>query len=432
MTTRAHLRPARVLAVLALTAPLAGTLMLSTAAPALAGSGSIKQPAADTVVTSGTRVTVEAAVTLGKGETATLKTVGPGSSNPVTAKQNTCTGLTCPSSQTYTLSQSPTVSADAANGEFTITLTGPGISSTRHFYTNFAPTAAPSNLAAAPVGRTEVDLSWSYAGTEPDKAGFEIAETHDGSTRTLSVPASACSGSTCGYSIDYAEPAQATTASYTYAVTALRSSGGCGSCGSVTRSEASSSASAQLVGPPPPPSPTPSPTGGTTGGTTGTTTGGTTTGGTTTGGTTGATTGGTTGTGTTTSGTTGGTTGSHSNGTTGTTTTAKPIVIPTLPPIVASRRAFALGFNKFSPSLGIPKLPPLPATTFPVTAPGSDTYQPVLPYANEPGKTTSILSSPAAVFTDFDSSKFAQCLAVALVLLACAAHVRVFLSHTED
>jgi hypothetical protein len=441
VTIRAYRRPARVFAVLALTAPLAGTLVGLTAVPAFASqSSSVSLSGAndgEVIASPGDArdVTVTGTITNTGSTTSGGTLVLDGPTDASGSAFHSSTGISGCTVGVLASSCSKSASAKflatqmttRANGHWTGTVNG---SATKGFYTNFKPTADPANLAAAANGRTEVDLSWSYSGTEPDKAGFEIVETHNGASQTLPrVPTSACSGSSCGYAITYPQPAVGTTESYSYTVTALRTSGGCGSCGDYTRSAASSSASAQLVGPPPPPSPTPtpSPTGGTTGGTTGSGSSG---------GTTGSGSGGTTGSGTsggTSGGTSSGSTGSHSGGTSGSTGATRPIVVPTLPPLVASRRAFALGFNKFSPSLGIPKLPPLPTVTFPVTAPGSDTYQPTLPYANQTKKTTNVLSSPIAEITSgIDTEQLMKLLAIGLVLLAGAAHVRVFLSRPVD
>ncbi|HUR50787.1 MAG TPA: hypothetical protein VMZ11_01565 [Mycobacteriales bacterium] len=445
--SRALRRPARIVGVLALTAPLAGALVLSTAAPASAAQSAkvtLDGAADGDVLSSAKDVTAIGSIT-NTGSTSSggqLVLEGPTNANGDPFK--TTTGISGCSVPTFGNSCSKSASASFSanqmsarrNGHWTATVNG---SVAKGFYTNFKPTADPSNLAAAAVSRTEIDLSWSYSGTELDKAGFEVVETHNGSGRSIFVPAGACNGSTCGYAVtDHDQPNVGTTEDYSYTVTALRSSGGCSSCGSYTRSGPSSSASAHLVGPPPPPSPTPSPTGGT--GTTGGTTSGGTTSGTTGSGSTGGATGGSTGGAT--GGATGGSTGStgHSTGgstgsgsSTGTGSAGKPVAIPTLPPVVASRKAFALGFNKFSPSLGIPKLPPLPATTFPVTAPSDDTYQPTLPYANQPKKTTSVLSAPiSAVTSRIDTAQLAKSIAVALLLLACAAHVRMFLSAQDQ
>lgn len=433
MTSPAHRRPARVLAVAALTAPLAATLLAATVSPAHASTSTTASVALSpnqTVLTSPTQMSAKGTITYKRTNTISDPTSGGGGSfyvygpdgfsknQPISSCSTGSLGTSCSSSTTLVVYASDM--QDRSNGPWPVKIKD--VTQTT-FYTNFPPTANPENLAAAANGTTEVDLSWSYGGTEPDKAGFEVVETQGSSTRTLTAPASACNGTSCGYAITYPAPAPNTTESFSYTVTALRSSGGCSSCGDYTRSAPSSSATAQLVGPPPPPSPTPTPSA--SGGTTGSTTGGST--GSTTGST--STTGGTTG-----SSTSGGTTGSHTSTGGSTSTAGKPIIIPTLPPLVASRRAFALGFNHFSPSLGIPKLPPLPATNFPVTAAGSEAYNPTLPYTPQPRKTTSVLSSPLAAITDsVDTAQLAKSLAVALILLVAAAHVRIFLSHgVED
>jgi hypothetical protein len=424
---------------------MAGVLLSATPSPAFAASGSITSPSTAAVYSDGTTsVVADATGSYNSGEHVKLATTdGPaGTDLSQNASATNCTTSLTRScaNKGWHLTYNVGVSSSRPNGKFTLTLSGSGLSSTRTFYTNFKP-GDPANFAAVANGRTQVDLSWSYSGPEPDsdKAGFEVTETHNGASRIVVVPTSACSGSTCGLSLTYPEPAVATTESYSYLVTALRDSGGCGSAcgGDFTRSANPKSASADLVGPPPPPSPTPTPSPG--GGTTGSTTSGTTG---STGGSTGSSTGGSTGT--STGGSTGGTTGAQGGATTGSKpgsgskgSTAKPIVVPTLPPLVASRRAFALGFNKFSPSLGIPKLPPLPATTFPVTAGENglgDVYQPTLPYKNSEGKkTTNVLSSPiAAITSSVDTEALVRGLAGCLILLAVAAHVRFFMSQPHE
>ena len=175
-----------------------------------------------------------------------------------------------------------------------------------------------------------------------------------------------CNGSLCSYALYYPSNNPGT---HSYQLSSTRTGAGCGSCASQVES-GKASASATLVNPPPPPpppptpTPTPSPT--PTGGTGGSTTGGSTTGGTTTGGSTG---------------------GSdrrhdrwHSTG--GSThgwqryrrwrgqadrQADAARRCPTA--IAAARRAFAIRFNAFSPSLGIPKLPPLPANFAPTGQP---------------------------------------------------------------
>jgi hypothetical protein len=407
--------------VLALALPLSTALIGIGAAPALAAGGSLSTNPTTSVITSGTSVSVQGTITSGTNATVLALSMPGGCSSGCSVTIDACTqkdNPLTPRTDETCYSRSKTLSASLTgrpNGKWTATLSG-GYAATKVFYTNFAPTADPTDLTAQGTGASRMDLTWSYAGTEPDPAGFRIS---DGQGNTFQVDPSACSGSACSYTAYYDNPTPGTY-SYTYAVTALRKSGGCDSCGTYTESGASNSAAGQLVTPQPPPSPTPTPSSGSSGGTTGGTTGSTT----------GGSTGGTTGSSTT----TGGTTGSHSTTSGGTTGSAsKPVAVPTLPPLVASRRSFALSFNHFSPSLGIPKLPPLPATKFPVTAAGSEAYNPTLPYTAQPRKTTSVLSSPIAAITDsVDPTKLATALAFALILLAAAAHVRVFLSHTAE
>jgi len=402
--------------VLALALPLTAVVVGSTAAPAFA-SGSITAPAAEAVYDDtnanpgGTSVAVKASVTVAPGKSAYLTVNGPGYSN----QQTHVTNNNIIGNQTSTLQVSITLLASRVNGKYTAVLSGDATGS-RSFYTSFGPTSTPSSVTAQGSGASRVDVQWSYSGTETDLAGFEISDGK-GSTFTASP-------SDRSYTALYDNPTPGTY-DYQYTVRAMRKSGNGGS--DIPSAWSSPQADAQLVTPQPPPSPTPTPSagGGTTGGTTGSTTGGTT--GASTGGTTGSTTGGT-------SSTTGGSTGGGSTTSGGSTGSAsRPVAIPTLPPLVASRRNFALSFNHFSPSLGIPKLPPLPATKFPVTAAGSEAFNPTLPYTAQPRKTTSVLTSPLAAFTDrVDTAKLATCLAFALILLAAAAHVRVFLSHDVE
>jgi hypothetical protein len=429
---RAHGRTARRIAVLALTAPLSAALVLTTAGPAAASSVAWTSPTPPNgEILSGSSVQLKATLSVSARESASASLkLTPPSGSSYSYGPWSCTGGTFGGAKCDSQMSPVNLNGDnRPNGAWTATING-GFA--RVFYTNFKPTADPANLAASAVGRTEVDLSWQYSGSEPDKAGFEIVETHNGASRSIIAPASSCSGSTCGYALTYEQPAYDTTETYSYSVTALRSSG-CSSCGDFTRSNTVSGATAQLVGPPPPPSPTPTPSDGSTGGTT---TGDTTTGstGSTTGstGSTTGTTGGTTTGGSSTGGaTTGGTTGGSS--TTGH-TAGKPIAVPSLPPIVASRKAFALGFNKFSPSLGIPKLPPLPAITAPTVGAGNDTYAPTLPYkgGSSTKKTTSVLSSPISAVTSLDTTQLANLIAIGLLLLVSAAHVRRFITATDD
>ncbi|MCW2500661.1 MAG: hypothetical protein JWN87_2337, partial [Frankiales bacterium] len=141
-------------------------------------------------------------------------------------------------------------------------------------------------------------------------------------------------------------------------------------------------------------------------------------------------------------GTTGGGTGGAATGGSTGGSNVKPGAKPTMPsltdPVVAQRRAFALSFNSFSPSLGIPKLPPLPNTLPSLSAAQplpNGTYLPQLPYKPQTEtKTRNILSStPLGRVTSLDEAGLAKSIAFALILVAAAAHLRRFLSsHVED
>lgn len=396
MTTRAPRALSRVLAVLALSAPMAAVVVAASTSPAFA-SGSFTSPAANAVFddtnakAAGDTVSVKADVTVAAGKSVTMTVVGPGYAGNQKL-DNSC--FSCITSTSGTITISVPIKAATANGEFTATLSGDA-TGTRNFYTNFKPTAVPSNVTATSSGTSQVDLTWSYAGTEPDLTGFTV---YDNNGNSDTVPTSACSNGTCSYTKSYDNPAPGTY-TYTFTVTALRSSGGCSGCGTYTESDKSApSNQVQLVTPQS--SPTPTPSASASGGTSAP------------GGATPAP----------------GATGAATDGRT------KPVTVQKLPPVVAQRKAFALSFNHFSPSLGIPKLPPLPATTFQAPAPADGTYQPTLPYATPTPHTTTtnVLSSPLAAVTSLNGAGLARSLAVALVLLVCAAHIRVFLTgHAE-
>jgi hypothetical protein len=401
---------ARALGLVSLTAPLSAVLLAASAPAAFAAAaGSVTVPA--NPVNSGTTVHLVASepagTILNPGKNDGTFTV----TREADAKQwNT----SVPSGKTvagdYALS-----SATVANGRWTATLKDSTGTTTKYFYTNFGPTATPAGVTAtatnpAPGATTgTVDLSWTYSGTEPDLWGFRVLETKGNTTDDVSAVTAACTNGTCHYSKKY-DNAPGSTTDYSFTVAALRTSGGCSTCGSTVLGSASTpEAAAQIVTPQPPPSPTPAPSGSA-------------------------------------SPAPGSTPAPSANPTAspGTKTQAggkptKPgsqIIVPTLPPVAAARKNFALGYNNFSPSLGIPKLPPLPATTFAETVGGSEgTYQPTLPYKPQPAKSSpgGVLSAPLAAVTSLDTGQLARSLAAALILLVAAAHLRLFLSgHRPD
>jgi hypothetical protein len=431
VTTRRTSRlPARVLAVVALAAPFAGTLLAVTATPASAAQStkvSFDVASDGDILTAPKDIKATGTITNTGSTTSggTLALDGPADS----AGNAFHSGTTIPGCSVPVLANSCSKSVSAtfagsqmsarSNGYWTAAVG----SSSKSFWTSFDPTTTPGDVAAhgtspAPgASAGTVDVTWTYSGSEPDLWGFRVEDSIGNVSDVARSDAGCSGGGTCSFTEHYDNPTPGTY-NYGYDVKALRSSGGCPGCATYTVSAKSAGAGATLVTPQPPPSPTPSPSSGS-GTTGGTTTGGTTTGGTTTGG-------------TTTGGTTGSTTGSGSHSTTGST-----IVVPTLNPIANQRKNFALKFNSFAPSLGIPKLPPLPATSFPVTLPGEQQYQPTLPYTAptpQPQSTsTKLLSAPLDAFRSLDTQQLAKDLAMALILLVAAAHLRLFISsHKGD
>lgn len=421
-------RAARGLGVLALGVPLSGAGLLLAAAPAYAGGG-ITAPGDAVVYDLDTTVRIRADIT---GTTKVdLKLKSPtGAPQVVDSGQGTITNNNA--SLSYDLDTScadyPSAScsgrAPAPNGTWTITLSG-GATDSSTFVLRIPP-RAPSNLTARADGYRAVVLGWRK-GDEPDLTGWTL---YDGDSVVQDgIGTDACSGSACSTTVTYATDG---TGNHTYSLTAHRSTAPGSS--DTLESSRSSSASATLDSPPPPP---PSPSSSSSGSSTGSSTGGSTGGGTgggTSGGTS-STTGGSTG-GSSTGGSAGGSTSGSTGGTsTGGSTGAKSsgsssaIGSSKAPATIAQRRAFALTFKAFAPKLGIPKLPPLPAT--PAVAPLPDgTYGKTLGY-KDVVKTEKVETPQAvtrrvtgAVGSALDSSQFLRSIAGALVLMLAAAHLR--------
>ena len=433
------------LALLALTGPLAATLVVSTATAALASASWDGVTPADGAKLSSSSFTVRANVDSGSSSvTLTLTSKANGTSKPCTLASNGGLGS---GAQTLKIDiPSSGACSTTKNTQWTATLSG-GATGTRTFSTNVAP-AAPTGFSASGSGSRDVAFSWTK-GSEPDLTGYALYES--GTLVDGSIPV--CSSSTCTYSLYYSTDKPG---DHSYQLAARRASGGCSSCGSYVESGSRASATATLTDPPKP-SPSPSPstdptpssdpgtggttgdgsTGGTTDGSTGGSTSGSSTGGST-GGTSGSSTGGSTSGGSTSGGSTSGGKTSTSGGT-AVNAGPKP-TLPTLDPIVAQRRAFALRFNAFSPSLGIPKLPPLPSLTLPTTSREAPlplgTYNPQLPYppVTETEKISDgTLARPVAAVRDgLDSDRLARSIAGALILLLIGAHLRRFLATQVD
>jgi hypothetical protein len=317
--------------------------------------------------------------------------------------------------------------APAPNGTWTVRLSG-GASGTSTFVLRIPP-RTPASVAARAEGYRAVVISWTK-GDEPDLVGWTLYG--DGGVLQDLIGLDSCSGTSCSTTVTYASDG---TGGHTYALSARRSvePGSSETVESARSGEVSATLDA-----PPPPSPEPASGGGSTdGGTTGSgSTGGSTGGssGGSTGGSTGGSAGGTTGgTSSATGGSTGGTTGTSAAGSSsGISTSSKPAAA------IAQRRAFALTFKAFGPKLGIPKLPPLPATSKPAVAPLPDgTYEKTLGYKEVVKREKVSIPQAAAtrvtgaVGSALDSDHFMRSLAGGLVLLLCAAHLRRWLGSTH-
>lgn len=403
-------RTARALALVALSAPLAGAGLLAAASPAVAGGG-ITSPGSGVAFTSDTTVRIAAAISGTNRVDMKLKSPVSSTAQTVASGQGTLTNSNA--SLSYDLDTScatyPSSScsgrAPAPNGVWTVSLSG-GANDTRTFTLRIPP-RTPTGLSAAPDGYRAVVVSWRK-GDEPDLTGWTLYG--DGGVVQDGIGTDACSGTSCSTTVTYAADG---TGTHTYSLTSHRSVAPGSS--ETLESSRSADASATLDAPPPP-----SPSAGSGSGTSSAgSTGGTSPSG-------GTSSPGTAGSGSTASGgSTGGTSASGSSGGTaiGTSKSA--------PGIVAQRRQFALTFRAFAPKLGIPKLPPLPATAQPAVAPLPDgTYEKTLGY--KPVVTREKVEAPQAVSTRvtgavgsaLDSQQFLRSVAGALVLLLLAAHLR--------
>lgn len=396
-----------------------GMLLVAPGAAQAASSFQGSTPSNGAVLTTNS-FTVDANVTSGSDAT-TLTVTGTDAAGTQVCQATRTSDGRASSAQRLAMSfPSSSTCSTNRNARWTATLSG---GSTRSFATNAAP-ATPVSFDAQGSGAREVTFTWT-TGKEADLTGYVLYDGETGAVIDGSIDLSNCNGDTCSYGLYYPADKPGT---HTYQLAARRAAAGCGSCeGSFVESSRASSSATLVLPPPPPPAPTPSPTpggGSTTGGTTGGSTGGSTSGGTTTGGSGGG----------TTTGSTGGT--ASTTGGDSTVTPATPS-LPRLDAAALQRRAFALQFSAFAPSLKIPKLPPLPANFAApqlAEAPLPDgTFDPKLDYGTrtEVVKETTVLSQfrdVAAVDTD----DLAKGLAAGLILLLLAAHVRRFVSVKPD
>jgi uncharacterized membrane protein YgcG len=434
---------ARSLGVFALTAPLASVGLLTAPAALAATASSYTTPAAGSIF-SGAQEAVN--VTASVPACAT-NAFGNCSSTPTTTLSVTSNGVTfsaTPKKWTKSASSiTATIPATAANGTWAAALSDGGTASTRSFSLDFD-TTTPAAFRTQVTDGDDQDVAFYWA-TNPESDITKYVLTENGTTLFSGAPSAAgcTSSSTCSTSFAYSA---ASPGDHTYQLVAVRP----GASSSHISNQASTTAA--LKSPPKPtPSAAPAPTAGPTsspapGGTS--STGGGSTGSAPAGGSpggSGSSGSGTTGSGTAGSGTTGGSAPGSGTSSGGATAPQKAPVsaIPSLTnPVVQQRRAFALTFNSFSPSLGIPKLPPLPSTDGAAVA-GAEpkladgTYGTTLPYAPQT-ETTSTSTPVASEPTSFaqnvlDSAQLAKSIAAALILMLAFGHLRRFLAvHSGD
>jgi hypothetical protein len=295
------------------------------------------------------------------------------------------------------------------NGTYTATLSG-GATGTRTVTLQIPP-AAPTGVAATATGQHRVQVSWS-ANREPDLTGYDVF-TADGSIVAANLPADRLS-----YEFDLASPGYG--GEHSYVVRAHRLA--CANCtgpdsGAQLDSPMSAPAGVTLTEPTPSPDPTTDPgtgDGGYGGG----------------GGSGGGGTGGGTGSGGT---GTGGTDGGYASGNDGGAFSSGTKPVPGT--LANGATAFGLTFKSFSPKLGAPKLPPLPKFSFSEAPIPEGTYDPMLEYGDQTvqvptrvadggGFTSTLVDTFGSAF---QGRKLFRSIAIALLLLLAAAHLRVFL-----
>lgn len=416
-------------------------------APAAWAAGSVLTPSAGTVYETDTTVELTARVEARSAATE-MRVVDPSgagrtvrTAGPSLTAQTLRFGLEtdCPA-----LGADCTGRRPARNGTWTVQLTG-GATDSRTFELRIPP-RAPDGVRAEATGPRTVVVTWPR-GAEPDLVGYTVL-SGDGSR--LPAGDSACDAGTCRSTVTYAADGPSTDS------VVVRAERACPGCSVLTASSSPVSVT-RPAGAPAGPGSGPAPGGdapggggadagtggaGTTGGSTGST-----------GGPTGTDGGGTGGSGTggpgagsggaPAAGPTPGRSGSPSAppATGGPGTASGPLLAG--PGITVTRAdqpdAFALTFKAFGPKLGLPKLPPLPATGVaapPDVAPLPDgTFTGELPFdeRTEVERVPTLASGPVdrvgqAVSAAVDSERLVRSTAAALVLLLVGAHVRRWLA----
>ncbi|MEO6205578.1 MAG: hypothetical protein ABIO67_09375, partial [Mycobacteriales bacterium] len=358
MTAR---RTARRWLALALVTPLAGLSLTLGAAPAYA-AGNITDPVDGATFTSDTTVRIKASInTTTKTD---LRLQAPGgadvvvdSGNGTVTNGSAALGYNMDTSCASYPSGQCTGRVPAVNGTWLVRLSG-GATDSVSFVLRIPP-AKPTGVTASEQGYRAATVTWRK-GAEPDLVGWTLYD--NGAVAQDGIGFGACSGGGCSTTVTYDRDG---TGAHAYSLVAKRRTAP-GSSETLS-SARSDEASATLASPPPPPPPPPpsaspssSPTAGSgSGGAVSPSPGATASsgsGGTGSGGASGSGSSSGSGGSSTSSGSGGSSTTSGSGSSSGIGTSSTPSTA------IAQRRAFGLSFSAFGPKLGIPKLPPLPAT----------------------------------------------------------------------
>jgi hypothetical protein len=335
-----------------------------------------------------------------------------------------------PTCQSWTAGGCGQGAVPAYNGRYTAALTG-GATGSRTVVLQVPPTA-PTGVTATATGQHRVKIAWS-ANAEPDLTGYDVY-TAQGASIVTNLP-------TGQLSYEFDLPSSGYGGEHSYVVRAHRLT--CGNCdGSTSQLDSpfSDAASVTLTEPTPPPGGGDGGNGGGNGtGGNGSGNGGDTTGGGYNGGDTTGSGGDTTGGDSTGGDPSGGTGGSGDDGYNGSNTGGRFSSGGNTPAATAAqqRTAFGLTFKSFSPKLGAPKLPPLPKFAAPTVTIPEGTYDPLLEYGEQTvvvpdkvasgGGVTSMLVD--SLTTAFEGRKLYRSIAMALLLLLAAGHLRLWLRH---
>ena len=322
----------------------------------------------------------------------------------------------------------PTCSGQPArNGQYTVTLAGRNLNQSRTL-TVRVPPVAPTSVSATKTGQRQITVRWRVGALPDDAVGFDVYHGNVLLTRLYKTE------------LDYAHdlPETGYGGSHTYRVAAIRGDGAGGELATssapsntVTLTEPTPSSEPTPTDDPSTPSPDPSasPSPGTSPdpGASPSPSGGFGSGGTPSPGTSPGSSPGS-----------GSGSGSGNNGgfSSGGSATPKPADKKAV--LNSQRQAFALTFKSFSPKLGAPKLPPLPA--FAPVPEDEGTFDDTIDYGEQEipelaGSSTGGSVREVAIdtiVTVFQGRNLYTSVAAGLLMVLCAAHLRVWLGSAPE